>query len=422
VKQYQPTSLEKSDKTKGEPWLRRAQTTLAVDSFVIMPANSAVLWIWHNLNFDGASKELSLLDQLLHRVTYFGRAESLSLMRRASRDENVAANCELQPESTYKSPSPVLISDPSQPLDIKVLLAHSDDRAIRSRRIPPGTTWWHAPHPKASPITPDRYVRNREPVSIMQFALGGRVLPKQESWIRVTERFRGTALDSLAKILMNRSDAKFRDLPPERQAQFSLLTGKTSPDQALTGHHLHLRVWLVPDDSGLPSRLVCYRSVPFEPIEQEAFLAASERTLNWQYGNPDWTIRVVPLPTGTALPLNCLGTSSGWETITPYVPARHVLGRNGKPRTGYSIEAQLQDDLGSIRLPKATVIVDETSRRWVKVHRPHRLREGQTNDLKLGYKIRLQFSSAVTGPISLGHSSHFGLGLFAPVVDLKKPE
>src|SRR5207247_1896847 len=94
--------------------------------------------------------------------------------------------------------------------------------------------------------------------------------------------------------------------------------------------------------------------------------------------NPDWRLRLVPLPSDTPLPQNCLGTAAVWQTITPYVPPRHVLGRNGKPKPGQSIEAQVCNDLLSVRLPEAAITVDETSRRWVKVHRPLRLREGQT--------------------------------------------
>jgi CRISPR-associated protein Csb2 len=412
LKQYQPTSLEKSDKKKGEPWIKRAQTTLAVDGFTVVPPNVPVLWIWQTLDMENSPDESSLLENLLHRITYFGRAESLSLIRRNPTVRTAQmANCQLRPEAG--NTSPVLISDPAEALNVEVLLANNDDRLLRGRRIPPGTTWWHAQRPARPIIKPAARMPARPPVSIMQFAVGGHVFPPKDSWIRVTERFRGTALDSLAKILMRNPQSRFRNLPREQQAEYSLFTGKLSPNQALEGAHLHLRFWLLPDAGGAPTRLVCYRALPLRAVEQEALLIASKLPLSWQYGNPDWRLRFVPLPSDTPLPQNCLGTAAVWETITPYVPPRHVLRRNGELKPGHSIEAQVCNDLLSVGLPEGAITVDETSHRWVKVHRPLRLRGGQTNDLKLGYHVRVQFSSPITGPVSLGHSSHFGLGLFA---------
>jgi CRISPR-associated protein Csb2 len=415
LKQYQPTSLEKSDKKKGEPWVKRAQTTLVVDGFSSIPISLPVLWIWPDVNLEPSSQELLLLDQLLRRITYFGRAESLSLLRRISMNGVCpTANCELQPDA--HDAAPVLIPAPKQPLNIDVLLAHSDDQKVKGRRIPPGTVWWYARRPAKPPIKPIPPKRTRPPVSVMQFAVGGRVFPPQSSWVRLTERFRGTALDSLARILTGDRQARFRNLPREQQAQYALLTGKNEANEILKGH-LHLRLWLLPDQSGAPTRLVCYRAKPFEAVEQDAFLAASERPISWQYGNPDWQLRLVPLPAETVIPYNCLTSSSTWETLTPYVPSRHVLGRNGKPKPGHSIADQARDDLATSGFADAVITVDESSRHWVKVHRPRRLKGEPTNDLKLGYKIRVRFVSPVAGPLCIGHSCHFGLGLFVPVAD-----
>jgi CRISPR-associated protein Csb2 len=96
------------------------------------------------------------------------------------------------------------------------------------------------------------------------------------------------------------------------------------------------------------------------------------------------------------------------------VPSRHVLARNGKPKPGHSVVEQVLADLANVGLPSAQVELFEKSPQWVKVHRPKRLKGEPTNDLKLGYRIRLTFGDPVCGPVALGHSSHFGLGLFVP--------
>lgn len=52
---------------------------------------------------------------------------------------------------------------------------------------------------------------------------------------------------------------------------------------------------------------------------------------------------------------------------------------------------------------------------WVSVHHTHKARGEATNATKIGYHVRIEFPLPQTGPIMLGHSSHFGLGLFAAV-------
>jgi CRISPR-associated protein Csb2 len=409
VKQYQPTSLEKSDKTKGQPWVKRAQTTLVVDTFINIPPDEPVVWIWPDLDIAPDSPEGRLLDQLLYRITYFGRAESLSILRRTPRDAPIA-NSILSPDA--HAASPVLVVTPGEPLDIEMLLSNTEDKRLKGRRIPPGTSWWYAGRPQKPSPKRKVVVTKRKPTSLMQFAVGGRVLPPQESWIRLTERFRGTVLKSLAQILTNDVDAKFSELPEETHIQYSLLSGKNGDEKALEGHQ-HVRFWLLPDQNGEPTRLVCHRKAPFDHIEQEALLIASERPIAWQHGNPDWQLRLVPLPNETPLPHDCLGTSTTWETISPYVPARHILGRNSKPRPGRSLTDQIQHELTQEGLLEASIEIVKDTRHWIKVHRPRREKGQPSNDIKLGYSVRLHFSTPVTGPIALGHSNHFGLGLFA---------
>jgi CRISPR-associated protein Csb2 len=50
VKQYQPMELAKTDKAKGEPWVKRHQTSLVVDRFAMIPPSEPVVWVWQNLN------------------------------------------------------------------------------------------------------------------------------------------------------------------------------------------------------------------------------------------------------------------------------------------------------------------------------------------------------------------------------------
>jgi CRISPR-associated protein Csb2 len=55
---------------------------------------------------------------------------------------------------------------------------------------------------------------------------------------------------------------------------------------------------------------------------------------------------------------------------------------------------------------------------WVSIHetRAERLarRDERARAVRPGYRFRIVFPEPVLGPICLGHSAHFGLGLFVP--------
>lgn len=59
---------------------------------------------------------------------------------------------------------------------------------------------------------------------------------------------------------------------------------------------------------------------------------------------------------------------------------------------------------------------------WVSVHVPRReaSKRAFIGDRR-GQMVRLRFTTPVVGPIRLGHSSSFGLGLFRPVEELDQP-
>jgi CRISPR-associated protein Csb2 len=378
LKQYQPMELGKTDKTKGEPWVKRHQTSLVVDRFTMIPPSQPVAWHWQDLT--PPEDELILLDQLLRRVTYFGRAESLCLMRRISNSTR-PPNCFLKKDA--------------------------------GNGIPPGALWMYARRPTPPRIIPRNQSRSAPKVQLVQFAVGGRVFPTIASWTRLTERFRGIALRQIAKQVTENSKARFADLAPELQAEFSLMTGKAADGSPLGGHQ-HARFLLLPDLSGNPTRLICYRKEPFNEFEYRALQAASEELIAWEFGNPDWQLRLVQLPTETPFPYKLFAESVVWKTLTPYIPSRHVLGRSGKPKAGLSIEQQISNDLTNANLPAAVVTVEDGKPNWVKVHTPKTKRVQQTNEMKRGYHVVLTFNEPVHGPISIGNSSHFGLGLFIP--------
>jgi CRISPR-associated protein Csb2 len=151
-------------------------------------------------------------------------------------------------------------------------------------------------------------------------------------------------------------------------------------------------------------------------LEQRAILAAADTPLPLNYKDDPWTLTLVPLDNLVSPPpgLDERATRE-WQSLTLCVPPRHVYGRTGRAKPGCTAPEQLSDELASRGFQVEGLIVTAEKYGWVKTHRPKPERDQRTNNNKLGYKVKLIFSAPVKGPISLGASSHFGLGLFVPV-------
>jgi CRISPR-associated protein Csb2 len=106
--------------------------------------------------------------------------------------------------------------------------------------------------------------------------------------------------------------------------------------------------------------------------------------------------------------------SQVWKTLTPYVPPRHVYDRKGRVKDGCSIQDQIARELADLGKPRVTAI-EVKDAGWVKVHQKISQGSGQTNSDKRGYHITLTLEEPISDVLSLGSSSHFGLGLFVPV-------
>lgn len=157
----------------------------------------------------------------------------------------------------------------------------------------------------------------------------------------------------------------------------------------------------------------------FDADEQEAILLAAARDLSWAVAGQDsdeWKVRLIPLDQAAPSPPGFNNESSSvWESVTPYVSPRHHI-RGGKERERESLAEQIRREL-RLRGFSEQVEVELVGRpTWVSAHIIRREAHKRASiGNRRGQTIRLRFSAAVTGPIRLGHSSTFGLGLFRPV-------
>ena len=143
LKQYQPTAVAWTDASKKKAAYMAPKTTLVPDHYRVLPGDEPVLWIWPAL--DLSAECLHLLDVLLERTLYFGRAESFCRMRRVE-DAGVKPNCVLH-RKDLGGGSPVLVAAQGAGLRVDVLLEWTDGKLLKGHPIPPGTEWRFASLP-----------------------------------------------------------------------------------------------------------------------------------------------------------------------------------------------------------------------------------------------------------------------------------
>lgn len=411
LRQYHPAEFKRVPASAKEPGMMAYNTTKVLDNFWVTSNGKAAPVIWH---FDGPEWTPELLDHLdacLARMTYFGRAESITEIRRLE-----AAPSPVKPVSLSLRRSgnavPVLALQPDATL--AQLEATTDSPSVKDTNIPPGSRWMYAERPGRPPIRPAKRPLPELPTTnLIQFAIGSTVVPLYKDTVRITERFRARVLRCFTKQLTGNARMKWEAAPPDVRKKAFLLSGRQA-DGSTAKDHGHASFFLC-GDSATPSRLCVWRREPFTLEEHRAILDAASSPLPLNYESDSWTITLVPLDKLVPPPPGLDGKISRfWETLTPYVPPLHVYDRKGRVKTECSVEEQLAKEL--IRRLNATVAtITVVDAGWMKVHRKLSIDKGQTNSDKRGYRITLTFKEPVQGPVTLGTSSHFGLGLFVPV-------
>src|SRR5205085_1098423 len=137
----------------------------------------------------------------------------------------------------------------------------------------------------------------------------------------------------------------WRQADDNLRERVALLAGKDSQGHALSGHHQHAVFFFHLDDHR-PTRLCVWREKPFDDLEQSALLAASEAPLPLGFKNDPWAVTLVPLDS-LVPPPPALSATPGyrWETLTPFVPPRHVFDRRGRVKANNSVEEQVRLEL-----------------------------------------------------------------------------
>ena len=215
--------------------------------------------------------------------------------------------------------------------------------------------------------------------------------------------------------LLHRTIASFVGKTGSAQATAELL-GLDEQRKPLCGHqHAHiLPLCLLKDDHHLDHILI-WAPGGLSDISQDILRRIRETYMKDGVG----TLAVRFAGAGTAEDFTAIPTlrpmisaSRVWQSLSPLVLPRHRKGKGKDTPDG-----QIIAELASRGFPAPEKI------EWLRAesiglrHYVRTRRNGTPPPEDYGYALRLAFAEPVSGPLCLGYSSHFGLGLFAPVPD-----
>lgn len=439
--------------------------TLVFDTFVALPRDGQLLLNWPDATLDASQRDV--LSRILGNLNTLGRSESWceASLAATSSDQNCMTCRPVDGDSPRECDIVrLLCPDPDHAFsdDHVVYVTTKTEGRSKNKRIieqrstiydlawnlcmetlqlhkekwsdPPGSKWVPYARPrecfKIEPKLRPRITVSQPYVHIARYALDSTVLPLVTETLPVAEAAR-RALMSIHGQLTEQGGVRGRS---------DLFSGKDKEGMPLIGHRHAYYLPIDEDGDGRLDHLTIFAREGLGPDERRAM----DRFRQLNTGRRDehrHPLRLLLLGMGTldecaqsqAGPLR---TSSVWESTTPYIATRHAKAR-GRTRIDLAspqaraeflmadLRAQLsvvRPDLISTGIPEVQIEclwddnqIFRVGGRWRMIQFSRfRRKAGDDGGQRLAGAFRLTFSLEVRGPIVLGWSSHFGMGLFAP--------
>ena len=396
---------------------KRERTTLVIDSFVAIGSNEPMFAVWPTIELNPAQR--ADLSTILQNMPYLGRAESwveASLASEHPKINSYALESGSLPQGNWEIARTLT---PRTPIKLKDLEVESSTLRRGGRLDPEGAQWWPYVR-KADCFTAHRAARRQRPgrgagATVVRFVMAGNPLPIASDTLRWGELARRSAM------------AKYGRQNDGRKSE--MLSGKDGSGKPLRGHRHAFYVPTDEDGDGRLDHLMVW--IPGRLDEREFRAIVSVNTLN--PGRQREPVQVVYQAHGREEDFDAVSPlfrrSRHWRSLTPYVLTRHVKFRGPKneKRMVDGPEEQIRREL-SQKFPDGPGLVD------VRILEPRDsikpIQEGRSSGFRPfdfyryrrvgsngggAFSFELEFEEEVCGPLLLGFSCHYGLGIFVPV-------
>jgi CRISPR-associated protein Csb2 len=220
-----------------------------------------------------------------------------------------------------------------------------------------------------------------------------------------------------------------------RNGRSSVFAGKDEQGNRLLGHTHAYYLPTDEDDDGRIDHLTVFARGGFNFGERRA-LDKLHDLRTGRKGEESHPLRllVLGMSTHNEYKPGPLRASKVWISATPYLATRFAKTR-GRDRIDLrlpqaqgaflinDLREQLKVALPDMDLEQIQIepICDanggfKVANRWRSIQfKRYRHKASDDGGRRLAGAFRLTFPAAISGPIALGHSSHFGMGLFVPV-------
>lgn len=395
--------------------------TLIMNTFVVV-GKKPIEIIWKNVTLN--REETETLDTILKNLHYFGRAESWCTVGTSTNSGN--CNCSpLKENHTQKDSDLVSVLVPKKDVkfvDITEPATKStkdrfDSISVTTEQLqdsnyvdPPGGRWAQYTRPQncfVGKISHDTKTAHTDNITLVRYAVVGTVRPSIVDTLRIGDMTRSACMSKYGKIKNGDVSAIF--------------SGKDGDGNPLSGHMHAFYLPTYEAQSQEIDHLTIIASKQFDKDELDALFS-----LKRLYGRNVVDVHLVFQGCGTLdnfseIPI--LQKSYRWVSATPVVLSRHIKYRR-KGSAMHQIdgpEEQIRNEIekryGTPYALKNVTMDQDHANLHNTGHRPSDFfrwrRHGSVGDGK-SYNVQLEFKEPVRGPITLGYSSHFGLGMFVP--------
>lgn len=265
----------------------------------------------------------------------------------------------------------------------------------------------------------------RHKPTIARFLLDGPVLPLVTNTLPVAEAFRHALMGQFQRHCHRQKHGHTRK-PYQELFRSPLLSGKDAHGQTLRQHR---HAFFLPTAESSDPRWITHVTVAaadgFGTDEVAALNAL--RILKGEDDVPELRVQLVGLGMPQDFRARLLDEAAVWISATPFVATRYpkLRGRKRDRPEDYAsprdfVRHVLQQELQRrAELPSLASIAEEADLgpqrlRPIEFKR-YRQKQGDDGGRRPAGGFRLTFTAPIRGPLCLGHSCHFGLGLFVPL-------
>ncbi|MGH7915448.1 MAG: type I-G CRISPR-associated protein Csb2, partial [Candidatus Binataceae bacterium] len=269
-------------------------------------------------------------------------------------------------------------------------------------------------------------------IQVVRYALDSTVLPLVTETLPVAEAAR-RALMGMYGRLTEKDGIRGRS---------KVFSGKDELGPPLSDHRHAYYLPTDEDGDGRLDHLTIFAAAGFGPDERRA-LDGLHKLRTYRESEAEHPLRLLLMGMGASHEYchGPLSVSREWTTATPYLATRYAKtrGRNridigsAEDRAAFLVE-DLRTQVAAVRPDLVDEVVSLTiepewdgnhvfriGTRWRTIQfKRYRGKPSDDGGRRLAGAFRLIFRHPVRGPIALGFSSHFGMGLFMPLHPISK--